>query len=86
MKQFFFILFFNSYVVIVCTLMSGSLADLSRESVGKLLRRPMKNSSVGIKKLDNNLHERDSTATVGPITLTFLFICFYFIFIFQINV
>lgn len=58
-------------------MISGSLADLSRESVGKLLRRPTKNSSVGMKKHDNSLHERGSTATVGPITLTFLFILFY---------
>ncbi|XP_015880255.3 DNA repair protein RAD4 isoform X2 [Ziziphus jujuba] len=41
---------------------SGSLTDLSRQSVGRILRRSKRNnSSVGLKKHDNNLQQCSSS-------------------------
>lgn len=53
-------------------LISGTLADISQEAVGRLLRRANNRNSYGKKKRDNNPRQHDSIGTVGPVN----FFCF----------
>jgi hypothetical protein len=53
-------------------LISGTLADISQEAVGRLLRRANNRNSSGKKKRDNNPRQHDSIGTVGPVN----FFCF----------
>ena len=48
-------------------LISGTLADISREAVGRLLRRAKKRDSSGKEKHYNNLSQHDSIGMVGPV-------------------
>ena len=63
-----------------CTI-SGTLADESREAVGKLLRRSNKRSTVGTKKNKNNPQHWDKSSMVCAITWSFVYLCFLLMFV-----
>ena len=48
-------------------LISGTLADISRDAVGRLLRRAKKRDSSGKEKHYNNLSQHDLIGMVGPV-------------------
>ena len=58
-------------------MISGTLADMSQEAVGRLLRRSNEKGSWGTKKNDNNMQQCDSSSMVRPINLFFICLFIY---------
>ena len=58
-------------------LVSGTLAEISREAIGKLLRRANPRRTSGIRKQDTCSQQCESTGLVSPFNLKFLVYMFY---------